>query len=261
MPCRREYPTTTTWEASVVSLAYPEKTKCPTLMPCLMLAFPICTLCSDCDGWVMSTVWRMVASKKTSAWETRRLSTSTLYPGSALQLTNNMQYPGPTPSIGEDKSLTASGDNRARWKERSISSRSETARRCDLCDKDCHPHWSHQPQAMLLQLSKHLDTLGWITGAISDRRRHLWAAVFTFNPYLLISINELLISIIHLLTSINELLISINELLISVNTASSTVFIDIYNSFIDINKGIIDINNSFIDIHKYGWRCHIYWYQ
>ena len=80
----------------------------------------------------------------------------------------------------------------------------------------------------------------------------LWAAVFTFNPYLLISINELLISTIHLLISINELLISINDLLISINTASSTVFIDIYNSFIDINKGFIDINNSFIDINKYG---------
>ena len=87
----------------------------------------------------------------------------------------------------------------------------------------------------------------------------LWAAVFTFNPYLLISINELRISIIHLLISINELLISINELLISINellisinTSSSTVFIDINNSFIDINKGIIDINNSFVDINKYG---------
>ena len=95
--------------------------------------------------------------------------------------------------------------------------------------------------------------------------KSLWAAVFTFNPYLLISINELMISIIHLLISINELLISINdllisinELLISINTSSSTVFIDINNSFIDINKGIIDINNSFIDINKYGWRCHIY---
>ena len=95
--------------------------------------------------------------------------------------------------------------------------------------------------------------------------RPLWAAVFTFNPYLLISINELMISIIHLLISINELLISINdllisinELLISINTSSSTVFIDINKSFIDINKGIIDINNSFIDINKYGWRCHIY---
>ena len=32
----------------------------------------------------------------------------------------------------------------------------------------------------------------------------LWAAVFTFNPYLLISINELRISIIHLLISINS---------------------------------------------------------
>ena len=89
--------------------------------------------------------------------------------------------------------------------------------------------------------------------------RDLWAAVFTFNPYLLISINELMISIIHLLISINELLISINELLvsinellISINTSSSTVFIDINNSFIDINKGIIDINNSFIDVNKYG---------
>ena len=85
----------------------------------------------------------------------------------------------------------------------------------------------------------------------------LWAAVFTFNPDLLISINELLISIIHLLISIhellisindllisiNDLLISINELLISINTSASTVFIDINNSFIDINKGIIDINN------------------
>ena len=87
----------------------------------------------------------------------------------------------------------------------------------------------------------------------------VWAAVFTFNPYLLISINELMISIIHLLISINELLISINELLISINelfisinTSSSTVFIDINNSFIDINKGIIDITNSFIDINKYG---------
>ena len=104
------------------------------------------------------------------------------------------------------------------------------------------------------------------SSAIGDRKTSfLWAAVFTFNPYLLISINELMISIIHLLISINELLISINdllisinELLISINTSSSTVFIDINNSFIDINKGIIDINNSFIDINKYGWRCHIY---
>ena len=50
-----------------------------------------------------------------------------------------------------------------------------------------------------------------------EYRQQLWAALFTFNPYLLISINELLISIIHLLISINELLISINELLISIN--------------------------------------------
>ena len=43
--------------------------------------------------------------------------------------------------------------------------------------------------------------------------RDVWAAVFTFNPYLLISINELLISIIHLL--------------ISINMATSALFIDI----------------------------------
>ena len=55
----------------------------------------------------------------------------------------------------------------------------------------------------------------------------VWAAVFTFNPYLLISINELMISIINLLISINEFLISLNDLLISINTSSSTVFIDI----------------------------------
>ena len=45
---------------------------------------------------------------------------------------------------------------------------------------------------------------------LSEKRAKVWAAVFTFNPYLLISINELMISIIHLLISINELLISIN---------------------------------------------------
>ena len=60
--------------------------------------------------------------------------------------------------------------------------------------------------------------LRWMSGVTKlDRIRNVWAALFTFNPYLLISINELLISIIHLLISINELLISINELLISIN--------------------------------------------
>ena len=52
----------------------------------------------------------------------------------------------------------------------------------------------------------------WTVGMLASWR--VWAAVFTFNPYLLISINELLISIIHLLISINELLISINDLFI-----------------------------------------------
>ena len=89
-------------------------------------------------------------------------------------------------------------------------------------------------------------------GSLQKFHGKLWAAVFTFNPYLLISINELLISIIHLLISINELLMSIIHLLISIKMAVSSLFIYINNSFIDINKGIIDINNSFIDINKYG---------
>ena len=55
------------------------------------------------------------------------------------------------------------------------------------------------------------------TGSLIGTGLRIDAALFTFNPYLLISINELLISIIHLLISINELLISINELLISIN--------------------------------------------
>ena len=64
----------------------------------------------------------------------------------------------------------------------------------------------------------------------------VWAAVFTCNPYLLISINELLISIIHLLISIN---------------IDTSIFIDINNSF-------IDINNSFIGINKDGCCIHLY---
>ena len=56
-----------------------------------------------------------------------------------------------------------------------------------------------------------------ILHAQSFRYRRLWASVFTFNPYLLISINQLLISIIDLLISTNQLLISIIDLLISIN--------------------------------------------
>ena len=80
---------------------------------------------------------------------------------------------------------------------------------------------------------------------------NVWAAVFTFNPYLLISINELLISIIHLLISIN---IDTTSIFIDINNS----FIDINNSFIDINNSFIDINNSFIDINKDGCCIHLY---
>ena len=60
----------------------------------------------------------------------------------------------------------------------------------------------------------------------------LWRAVFTFNPYLLIS----RIRFIDIKNS----------------------FIDIKNSFIDINNSFIDINNSFIDINKDGAGIHLY---
>ena len=71
----------------------------------------------------------------------------------------------------------------------------------------------------------------------------LWAAVFTFNPYLLISIIELLISIIHLLISIIHLLISIIHLLISI----IHLLISIIHLLISINRTDVAI---FIDINK-----------
>ena len=74
---------------------------------------------------------------------------------------------------------------------------------------------------LFFDTSRNIDRVDWSTtveytdadysawkAAVTGKR--VWAAVFTFNPYLLISINELTISIIHLLISINELLISIN---------------------------------------------------
>ena len=70
MPDRREGSTHSTREASAVYWAYPGRIKYPTLMSCLMLVFPVCTLCldnADCDGWVMSAIWRMVAFQKTSS--------------------------------------------------------------------------------------------------------------------------------------------------------------------------------------------------
>ena len=64
----------------------------------------------------------------------------------------------------------------------------------------------------------------------------VWAAVFTFNPYLLISINDLLISIIHLLISIIHLLISIIHLLISIIHLLISINRMDVAIFIDINK-------------------------
>ena len=66
------------------------------------------------------------------------------------------------------------------------------------------------------------------------RRSFIWRAVFTFNPYLLISnidllisINAFLISRIELLISINEFLISRIHLLISIKMAPASIFIEI----------------------------------
>ena len=70
-------------------------------------------------------------------------------------------------------------------------------------------------------------------------RLHVWTAVFTFNPYLLISINELLISIIHLL-------ISIIQLLISIKMAASAIF---FNSK---NELLISIKMATIIVHNEG---------
>ena len=41
---------------------------------------------------------------------------------------------------GEEKTMAAAADKRARRKEGSISIRPETTLRCDVCNKDCHSH-------------------------------------------------------------------------------------------------------------------------
>ena len=111
--------------------------------------------------------------------------------------------------------------------------------------------------ALQIIFQKSLDTgklpLSWSQANIAPifKKGYLWAAVFTFNPYLLISINELLISIIHLLISIN---IDTTSIFIDINNS----FIDINKSFIDINKSFTDIYKSFIDINKDGCQTHIY---
>ena len=46
------------------------KTKCPTMMMCLVLTFPVCIFClgnTYCDDWFMSAVLRRVVSQNTSS--------------------------------------------------------------------------------------------------------------------------------------------------------------------------------------------------
>ena len=69
---------------------------------------------------------------------------------------------------GEDKLLTAALDKRACRKEGSNSIRPETTHRCDVCNKDSHPHCSLQPQVTLLQPSKKLKELVFSPMVISD---------------------------------------------------------------------------------------------
>ena len=61
----RAYLTPSTWETSAITWPKRRKTEHPTPRFCLVLAFPVCTLCSgatDCVGCVMYTAWTMAAS-------------------------------------------------------------------------------------------------------------------------------------------------------------------------------------------------------
>ena len=142
----------------------------------------LCTLYldnADCDGWVMSVVWRMVAFQKTSyiygelalkrrttgrphlrykdvcvrdmkavdidtmSWE--GLAADRMKWGSALK-----QHI----KTGEYKLMAAAADKRARRKEGSSSIQPETIHRCDVCNKDCHSNiglFSHLSDAATTQ--------------------------------------------------------------------------------------------------------------
>ena len=76
VPGRRGDSIPSSWEASIISLAYPGKTGCLTLRSCPEPTFQACSPCSDsagCVGWGMSTAWRMAASKTTFSMESWHL--------------------------------------------------------------------------------------------------------------------------------------------------------------------------------------------
>ena len=125
------------------------------LMSCLVLVFPLCTPCSDnadCDGWVMSAVWRMVAVQKTSStvswlWAEEPQAALTcdtkmsafIRDMKAVDI-DTMSWEGLAADrtewrsalkqhgleTGEEKLMAAAADKRARRKEGSSSIRPET---------------------------------------------------------------------------------------------------------------------------------------
>ena len=129
-------------------------------MSCLVLVFPVCTLCldnADCDGWVMSAVWRMVALQKTSSMvscigeenhlrykdvcvrDMKAVDIDTMsWEVLAADRTGRRSALKQHFKTGEDKLMTAAADKRAHRKEGSGSIRPETTHRCVICDKDCH---------------------------------------------------------------------------------------------------------------------------
>ena len=102
----------------------------------------------------------------------------------------------------------------------------------------------------------------------------LWRAVFTFNPYLLISrirfidiknsfidIKNSFIDIKNAFIDIKNSFIDIKNSFIDIKNSFIDIknsFIDIKNAFIDIKNSFIDIKNSFIDINKDGCQRHLY---
>ena len=70
------YTIPSTWEASVVFLAYPGKTECPTPRSCPEPTLRACSPCSNnagCVGWGMSTAWRKAVFQKTFSMDSWHL--------------------------------------------------------------------------------------------------------------------------------------------------------------------------------------------
>ena len=164
-------------------------------MSCLVLVFPLCTLCidnADCDGWVMSVVWRMIAFQKTSstgswlwggeppaaltcdikmsAWKRHegcRHRHCVL--GLAANRTKWRSALKQHLKTGEYKLMDAAADKRSSRKEGSNYIRPETTHRCDVCSKDCHSHiglFSHNSTGILCFFTEQIATEAFSTGFV-----------------------------------------------------------------------------------------------